>query len=419
MTQTIERAGLDGAGAGDSQPRGSNQKGLRAHNERLVLTLIRRAGALPKAEIARITGLSAQTVSVIMRALEQDGLLRKGEPVRGKVGQPSVPMSLHKDGAFFLGLKIGRRGSSLIMTDFLGDVRGRLAIAHQYPTPDGVVRFANDGAARLIGDLPRPFRDRIAGMGVAMPFRLWEWAAALGAEPAQMAEWKSRNIAAELAERWRFPVYDCNDGSAACGAELVYGDQDKPSDFLYFFVGFFIGGGLVLDNSLYTGRSGNAAALGSVPVAVNGEPARQLVDLASLSALEAAIVAEGGDAGSLWGDLNGWSVPEAALERWLDEAAAGIAAAINSSACLIDFGCAVIDGWLPDDVRAELVSRTRARVLGDRITGVDPPEVREGTIGGHARSLGAASLPLSERFLVDRSAFSGGSRLKSGSGDAF
>ena len=74
--------------------RGTNQSGMRAQNERLVLSLVRQHGALAKSDIARITGLSAQTVSVIMRALEQDGLLQRGTPVRGKIGQPSVPMSL-------------------------------------------------------------------------------------------------------------------------------------------------------------------------------------------------------------------------------------------------------------------------------------------------------------------------------------
>ena len=37
--------------------RGSNQTGVRAHNERLVLTLIRQYGPMAKAEIARQTGL--------------------------------------------------------------------------------------------------------------------------------------------------------------------------------------------------------------------------------------------------------------------------------------------------------------------------------------------------------------------------
>ena len=76
------------------QDRGSNQAGMRAYNERLVLSLVRRQGGLAKAEIARSTGLSAQTVSVIMRGLEEDGLLARGTPIKGRVGQPSVPMHL-------------------------------------------------------------------------------------------------------------------------------------------------------------------------------------------------------------------------------------------------------------------------------------------------------------------------------------
>ena len=54
--------------------RGTNQSGMRDSNERLVLSLVRRHGKLAKTEIARMTGLSAQTVSVIMRELEDEGL---------------------------------------------------------------------------------------------------------------------------------------------------------------------------------------------------------------------------------------------------------------------------------------------------------------------------------------------------------
>ncbi len=51
--------------------RGSSPADVRVHNEQLVLTLVRRRGALAKAELARLTGLSPQTASVIMRKLEK------------------------------------------------------------------------------------------------------------------------------------------------------------------------------------------------------------------------------------------------------------------------------------------------------------------------------------------------------------
>ena len=115
--------------------RGTNQSGMRDYNERLVLTLVRRHGSLSKTEIARLTRLSAQTVSVIMRELEDEGLLLRNEPMRGKIGQPSIPMSLNPEGAFFLGLKIGRRSAELVLIDFLGAVQGDAAALLPLPCP--------------------------------------------------------------------------------------------------------------------------------------------------------------------------------------------------------------------------------------------------------------------------------------------
>ena len=264
----------------DAAPRGSNQSGMRAYNERLVLTLIRQNGAMAKAEIARRTGLSAQTVSVIMRALEAEGLLSRGEPVRGRIGQPSIPMGLAQDGAFFFGLKVGRRSLDLVLTDFLGEVQHRLRTSHPYPTPDNTIRFTTQAIAEITEKLPPEHRSRIAGLGVALPFQLWDWADTQDLDAAVMRGWKTRDIATEIGTKSDFPVFVCNDASTACGAELVFGNQNNPRDFLYFFVGFFIGGGLVLDNSLYTGRTGNAAALGSIMVPTPDGQMRQLVDVA-------------------------------------------------------------------------------------------------------------------------------------------
>ncbi len=379
--------------------RGSNQSGMRAYNERLVLSLVRQSGQLAKSEITQLTGLSAQTVSVIMRALEADGLLEKGAPVRGKVGQPSVPMSLRKDGAFFLGLNVGRRSLDLVMTDFLGRVVHRTQEQYSHPTPDRVVRMANEAIATLLDKLPKTRQARVAGLGVALPFQLWDWPELLGLAPDDMGEWRDRDIGEEISAEWPFPVFVCNDASAACGAELVFGDQDKPRDFLYFYVGHFIGGGLVLDNALYTGPTGNAAALGSTPITKADGRLAQLVDVASLITLEADLAASGSDTAQIW------DAPADIVERWLGIAADGIAKTILSSTCVIDYECVLIDGRLPSSARMDLVQRIRRRLAEMPLAGVETPEVREGSIGEDARSLGAASLPLSERFLVDRNAF--------------
>jgi hypothetical protein len=72
-------AGEDRTSSVISSMRGSNQSGLRAYNQRLVLSLVYAHGNLAKKDISRMTGLSAQTGSVIMRELEAEDLIVKGE----------------------------------------------------------------------------------------------------------------------------------------------------------------------------------------------------------------------------------------------------------------------------------------------------------------------------------------------------
>ncbi|MCX7567670.1 ROK family transcriptional regulator [Sulfitobacter sp. F26169L] len=386
--------------------RGSNQGGMRAYNERLVLSLVRENGPMSKAEISRITGLSAQTVSVIMRALEADTLLKKGLRVRGRVGQPSVPMGLNPDGAFFFGLKVGRRSTEIVLVDFEGKVRHHTKEVYSHPMPDSVIRFARETLAAWLGEMSEAKQGRVAGLGIAMPFRLWEWDKSLVQAGSRLDAWRDRDIAAELRQSFDFPVYLCNDASAACGAELVFGDQDKPRDFLYFYIGYFVGGGLVLDNKLYEGRTGNAAALGSMPIVGQQDGVRQqLVDVASLATLETMLESAGHDRQTSWSDPDAWDFSHELLNNWLDGAAKGLAQVIVSANCLIDFQTVLIDGSLPAKVRAELVARAGICLNDFAVPGIEIPEVRTGTIGGDARSLGAASLPLSDRFLVDRNAF--------------
>ncbi|WP_081536082.1 ROK family transcriptional regulator [Rhodovulum sp. P5] len=375
---------------------------MRAHNERLVLTLLRRHGPQPKAQIARTTGLSAQTVSVIMRRLEEDGLLVRGAPMRGRVGQPSVPMALAPDGALFFGLKVGRRSLELVLMDFMGHVRDRRQERHRYPTPDGTVSFARRAVVEIMAALDPALGARLSGMGIALPFQLWDWAEPIGAPQDEMSAWRTRDIRAELEAALGLPVFLQNDASSACGAELVLGTADLPANVLHVFVGYFIGGGVVLNGSLFTGSKGNAGALGSLPVLAADGTRRQLIELASLATLERMLEATGVSAGTLWASPDRWEVDTLILTDWLEGAANGLAQAVAAACAVIDFEMVLIDGWLPPEIRACLVRRTQEAYAGMNRAGLTPVAIAEGTIGPHARSLGAACLALSERFLVDQ-----------------
>jgi predicted NBD/HSP70 family sugar kinase len=386
--------------------RGTNQSGVRLYNERLVLSLIRRHGSLPKAEIARLTGLSAQTITVIMRALERDGLVVKQARQRGKIGQPSVPFALDAEGAFSLGLKIGRRSSDLVLIDLTGVVRGALHEPHPYPLPARLLDFVTRGIDALTSGLLPEQRKRISGIGIAAPFELWNWEEEIGAPRAVLDQWRGFDAPAEIGKLCPWRVLFCNDATAACGAELVLGNPGHHQDFLYFFLGSFIGGGIVLNGSLYPGRTGNAGALGSMPVAAPATAgpglSQQLIRSASIYVLEHKLIAAGMDAAILWRSPDDWGLTGKSLEDWIEETAESLAFAIVAATAVIDFAAAIIDGAFPASVKSRIVARTRERVALLDHQGLSPVAIAEGTIGSGARAIGGACLPLLANFARDR-----------------
>lgn len=394
--------GHRGDGAGMHAPLlGSNQSGMRAHNERLLLSLLRRHGPLPKAAIARLTGLSAQTVSVIMRGLEDGEILLRGEPQRGRVGQPSIPMSLNPDGAYFFGLTIGRRWTELVLADFCGAIRDRVRVPHDYPDPDGVLAVATDGIAEITARQGPRVAGRIGGLGVAKPFQIWDWHEELGVPPDALAPWRERSVGDEIGRQLGFPVVTQNDATAACAAELVFGNTPSlPPSFLHLSFSYFIGGGLVLDEQLFTGVSGNAAAIGSMPVPLPGGATGQLIDAASLRVLAERVAAAGKPPEGVFALPVDWRFAADEVRDWTRDVVPALAWAITAAASIVDIDAVLIDGLLPDDVRRQLVAEISAALDQMDFAGIGRPEILGGTIGPDATSLGAASLPLAQRFLV-------------------
>lgn len=381
---------------------GRSQTGLRLHNERRILSLIRQHGALPKAKIAELTGLSAQAVTVIINDLAGEELLLKGEPHRGRVGQPSVPYSLNPDGALAYGLKVGRRSFDLTLEDFVGDVRGALHLPCPYPTVDNMLSFLRRGLESLESGIGHDLAGRIRGIGVATPFELWSWAEELSVPTEVLEQWRDFSFEEELAAITDYPVHVCNDDTAACVAEVVFGNPGNYRDFLYVFIGSFIGGGVVLNDTPIMGSRGNAGAVGSMPVPYTGNsdtmPSQQLIMSASVTTLERMLVAAGQDSAVLWKSSDSWGNLGETLDEWIEMVASGVAYAAVSSAALMDLEAIVVDGSIPHSVRQQIVQRVEEKAHAMDLRGMSSFQIVEGTIGSKAQSIGSASLPLLANF---------------------
>ncbi|WP_415919777.1 ROK family transcriptional regulator [Tateyamaria sp. SN6-1] len=383
---------------------GINQSGVRAYNERLLLSVMQRNGGLSGVELARRTGLSPQTTSVILRKLEQDGLLKRGASVKGKVGKPSVPFSLHPDGAFSMGLKLGRRSADLVVLDLAGQVRQQLRQTYDYPRPGPILDFLHMGFQDLTSEMSEDMAARLCGLGISAPFELWNWHEVLGANAADFAAWKDADIVSEAAELTGLPVRMVNDATAACRAEHIFGIGREYRDYVYFFVGAFIGGGIVLDHAVFEGNQSNAGAFGSLMVPDRAGRARPLIDVASIRSLERRLEDVDLDPRQLWETPQDWTHLEEHVGPWVEETADALAAASVAASAVIDVEAIVIDGGMPESIRKRLV-RGAAEAMGQKDTrGLIAPEIVEGQIGGNARGIGAAVGPIINQYLLDRPA---------------
>ena len=378
-----------------------NQSGVREHNERLILTVLQRQGPTPGAEVARLTGLSPQTVSIILRKLEAGELIRRGAPIRGRVGKPSIPMELNPDGVFSIGMKIGRRSAELLLLDFAGTVRGQLFVSYDYPFPDFLFGFLRDGLAELLANQPQELRNRMCGIGIGTPFELWKWHDLTGPSADRFRSWKDVDFAREVAAFSDLPVSVVNDATAACHAEQWLGRGKDFRDYAYFFIGSFIGGGIALNGRVFEGSQGNAGALGSMRTTGPLGESQQLIDVASLNLLETRLVEAGLDPHLMWRRPQDWTGIMRYATPWIGETAQELAKASLSICSVIDFQAVLIDGAFPPEIRDELVSRVKRYIVNQDTRGLITPRIEAGCVGENARGIGAATGPIVTQYLLN------------------
>ena len=319
---------------------GADQAGVRVYNERLLLSLVRRFGPLSKIEVARLTGLSVQSTSAIMNRLQADGLLKREAPLRGRVGQPTVPLSLDPDGAFSLGLKIGRRSCDLVLIDFRGAVRRRAHRTYAYPVPEMILDFVRSSLPALVGRLERgaTAADRRAwrrfavpaldlGGGNRRPGRA-RWPPGATSTPNKRSR-RSAPIPSCCATTRLRPVRRSSSSGGAGGIATSSISSSARSS----------AAGLVLDGALRPGRTGNAGALGSMPVMAKSEGgvAPQLIACASIYQLERRLARAGIDASSIWATPDAWADFGPHLDAWIEEVASALAYASVAAISVIDF----------------------------------------------------------------------------------
>ncbi|MGV1759998.1 ROK family transcriptional regulator [Rhizobium sp. P44RR-XXIV] len=389
--------------------KGSNSVQLRHYNERVVLDAVRRFGETSKAEIARFAHLTPPAVATIVDALVAGGyLVENGKRFGGK-GQPSAMYGLAKDGAYSIGLHVGRRAMDAILTDFSGETVAFETHEYDHPNPVGIKELGDAAIARFRTQLGREGQKRLIGIGISAPYFIGGWDEELGFPSDVQMEWRTFDLRSHFAESQDLPVMIENDASAAAVAELVYGLGKQYSDFLHISLSTFVGGGLVLDGTLQTGPNGNTAAFGPFPVTystLNSVPKPPgkfdvLLHRASIFTLVHHLRFNGFDITRVR-DLD--PMPAAAqklVSEWQEDCADALAQALIGSISVVDVEAVVIDGLLPQALLADTVERIK-RCFAEMIPpGLIAPVISAGVLGARGSALGASLMPIYAMFGPD------------------
>ena len=382
----------------DPAQRGVQHASLRRSNERAVLTSIALAPGISNAEVSRRTGLAPQTASAIVSQFEQTGIVRRGEVLRGRRGQPATPLFVNAAAAISIGCEIGWRHMEITLIDLGGSVIDIYRRDYLYPDAVTTVSEVSQVIGAMLGRLSPEQRSRVFSLGLASPTEISSNIHLLGGSHDQAKLWQDMDLPLALEDELSLPVRWFNDGNAACWAERIGQTKPRPDNMVHLQVGTFLGAGLVAGGTLWEGPTGNSADLGAMLVSDRHGKLQYAHFIASINALELRLKAAGitvPAANPLYWPWASW--PEV-VDDWIVDAGSALAQVIVNTTAVIETDLATIDGGMPEAIVVRLVDATRAALAALPPNAFALPRIARGTLGGNAVARGAAQLPMFQRF---------------------
>lgn len=252
----------------DMALRGTNQEFGRPYNRRIVLESIRLHGPIARGDIAKRVGLTVQTVSTIVRELEEHGyVLSMREEPRGR-GLPPATLRINPEGGYAVGIHVTPLGINAALINLSGDVIESAYREAPNATPDHAFDLIGAMVLELTGLRPG---GRVLGIGMALPGPFGvESMSFVG--PTTMTGWKDVALRERLEASTGLPAFFETDMAAAAMGERLYGLGTGYSEYYYLYFGVGLGGVMVHDGSALRGAWGNAGEIGHIPVVPGGEP---------------------------------------------------------------------------------------------------------------------------------------------------
>ena len=385
---------------------GTNLTYTKAFNYRIVFETIRLFGPISRADIARRSNLTAQTVSNIVKRLLDTHLIQEGQKRQDGRGAPSITLEINPDGAYSIGIDFNRDHLTGILLDLTGNVQQHLFYELETPSPDETVELMSSSIMELMTK-QKLAENRISGIGISFPgpidFSRNKSVATL-VNPKAFPNWINVPVLEMLSKQVNVPIFLENNASAAAVGERWYGAGRHVSSFLYIFFGAGLGGGLILNGQLYDGITGNAGEIGYLPysgqTSMLGNSSRPHIgEHFNLSKLYQWLNNQGIHVSRPGDLLDLYEKKNPAFMEWFELGKQILAPALLSFEYIVDPEIIFLGGRLPEIIIQDLCGDLKNRMDDMRIEGKKTgPAIKIATAGVDAPALGAATLPMFDLF---------------------
>jgi len=265
--RTHENQSLDG----HSTTQGADIHRIREFNRLLVLNYLREHGPISRVLLAQRLGLSRTTVSSIMDALLQEGMVREGHflDATPKGGRRAILVHFNADAGRILGIDVGRTHLTMILTNLAPEIMAQRSVGFDTERGPEVCLPILIAEIRTFVAASDVQWDAIAGIGLGIPGPLSTDLHRLSSPP-HMPGWDNIDIWNSLQEAFNKPLYIDNDANMGALGESRCGAGRGCKDLTYVKIGTGIGCGLILNGHIYRGHQGSAGELGHLSIDENG-----------------------------------------------------------------------------------------------------------------------------------------------------
>lgn len=244
-----------------------SQTSLREANRARVLGVVRQHGPLTQVEIAAASGLSAATVSNMVRELDQAGMVGLSRSIRN--GRRAVLVSLASGGGLLAGVAFGERDVRVAIANESREILAQqlMPLQADHAADDGMERVA-----RLLADLAETVSsgvEEIAAIGFGLPTPVDSVSHQAGSD-AVLPGWRGVNVAEAMTGYLRAPVALDNTANLAALGELHSGALQGVRNGCYLKFSYGVGAGIVLNGDVFRGSAGTAGEIGHVTIDENG-----------------------------------------------------------------------------------------------------------------------------------------------------